>query len=202
MESIMRSLVILLSLFVSAGWAQDATAPGDPHLEDRKLLLRILREVEAAINAQSLEGMVKQLDANATVVWANGEVSRGPAEVLAYYDRMVKGKDRILTRYTTSAKLSGHARFLSNDIAIADGTMQDEFTPTVRGPFRLDSRWTATVARINGEWKVVSMHLSANVFNNVLLDEAKSALIYTGGGSLAAGGLLGWFLGRRRKSAA
>lgn len=179
-----------------------ATMGADPHAEDRKHLLDIFHEVEGSINSQSLDRMVKQLDPNATVVWGNGEVSRGPAEVLAYYDRMVKGKDRILTKYLTSAKLSGPARFLGNgDVAVADGTMEDEYFPTIRGPFKLSSKWTTTAAKINGEWKVISLHLSANVFNNVLLDEAKAALMYTGGGGLVGGGLIGWFLGRWIKKA-
>ncbi|MBI2687437.1 MAG: nuclear transport factor 2 family protein [Acidobacteria bacterium] len=194
----MYTRILWLAVFSLALIAQQ----DDPHAEDRKLLLKILREVEASINAQNLDGMVKQMDANATVVWENGEVSRGPAEILAYYDRMMKGPDRILTKYTTTAKVSGHARFLGNgDIAIADGTMEDEFSPVVRSPFRLSSKWTTTVAKINGEWKVVSLHLSANVFNNVLIDDAKAMLVYTSGGGLLLGGLAGWFLGRRgRKS--
>jgi hypothetical protein len=174
-------------------------ADPDPHAEDRKALIKIFNEVEASINEQSLDRMVKQMDPDGTVVWANGEVSRGPAEVLAYYDRMVKGSGRILTKYTTKAALHGHARFLGNDVAVADGTMEDEFTPIIRGPFSLSGKWTTTIARINGEWKVIHLHLSANVFNNVLLDEAKSALMYTAAGGALAGVLIGWFIGRRRK---
>lgn len=187
-----------LALFISL--ALGLHAQEDPHAADRKQMLAILKDVEASINSQSLELMTKQMDANAVVVWANGEVSRGPAEVLAYYDRMVKGSGRILTKYTTTAKLSGHARFLSNDVAIADGTMEDEYTPVVRGPFKLNGQWTTTLAKIDGQWKIVALHLSANVFNNVLIDEAKSALMYTGGGGAVVGALLGFFIGRRRKT--
>jgi len=180
----------------------EAGSSGDPHAEDRKILLKMFHEIEDSINAQNLERMAKQMDANATVVWANGEISRGPAEVLAYYDRMVKGNGRILTKYTTAAKLNGHARFLGDGtVAVADGTMEDEFTPVIRGPFKLSSKWTTTIAKINGEWKVISLHLSANVFNNTLLDEVKSSLVYTGGGGVIGGALLGWLIGRRRKKA-
>ncbi|MBI2687249.1 MAG: hypothetical protein HYX27_13100 [Acidobacteria bacterium] len=169
----------------------------DPHAKDREQLIQILREVEASINAQSLDGMVQQMDAKATVVWANCEVSRGPAEILAYYDRMVKAKGAILTKYTTKAELSGPARFLGDGtVAIADGEMEDEFTPVIRGPFRLRSRWTTTIAKIDGQWKVVGLHLSANVFNNVLLDEAKRALLYAGAAGVVLGMLLCWLLGR------
>lgn len=193
MEAMFLSLV--WHIWAAGAFAQQAA---DPHAADREALLKIFHEIEGSINSQSLEKMSKQIDDNGTVVWANAEVSRGPAEVIAYYDRMVKGKDRILEKYLTSAKINGHARFLGNgDVAVADGTMEDEFFPIIRGPFRLSSKWTATAAKIGGEWKVVSLHLSANVFNNVLLDEAKAALAYVGGGGLAAGALIGWLLGRR-----
>jgi len=193
----LRSILFLLTLSVMA---QELPNP-DPHVADRVHLLKILSEVESSINSQSLERMAGQMDPNATVVWANGEVSRGPAEVLEYYDRMVKGKDRILTKYLTKATLNGHARFLGDgSVALADGTMEDEYFPVIRGPFRMSSKWTATAARTNGEWKIVTLHLSANVFNNVLLDEAKKALLYVGLGGLVLGLLLGygirWFFFR------
>lgn len=193
----MRVLIVLAYAF--------RLAAQDPHAADRQHLLKIFHEVENSINSQSLERMAGQMDSNAVVVWANGEVSRGPAEVLAYYDRMVKGKDRILTKYMTSAKLHGQARFLGNgDVAIADGTMEDEYFPTIRGPFNLSAKWTTTVARIDGQWKIVALHLSANVFNNVLLDEAKAALLYVALGGLALGLVAGWLIARllgRRKAA-
>jgi hypothetical protein len=173
-----------------------APSPVDRHAADREHLLKILREIEASINSQSLDRMVEQMDPNVTVVWANAEVSRGPAEVLDYYERMVRGKGRILTKYLTAAQLHGHARFLGNgDVAIADGSMEDEFFPVIRGPFRLSSKWTTTAIRLEGEWKVVALHLSANVFNNVLLDETKRLLLYVGLGGLVAGAVLGWLIG-------
>ena len=142
----------ILLLYTLTTMAQDLPSP-DPHAADREQLLKIFHEVENSINSQSLERMSQQMDDSVTVVWANGEVSRGPAEVLAYYDRMVKGKDRILTKYMTSAKLHGHARFLGDgNVAIADGTMEDEFFPVIRGSFKLRSKWTTTIARINCEW--------------------------------------------------
>lgn len=184
-------LILLIVLTLSV-MAQELPTP-DPHAADREQLIKIFHEVEGSINSQSLERMVKQMDASGVVVWANGEVSRGPAEVLAYYDRMVKGKDRILTKYLTKAALHGHARFLGDGtVAVADGTMEDEFFPVIRGPFKMSSKWTTTIAKIDGEWKIISLHLSGNVFNNVLLDEAKHALMYVGGGGVLVGLIAGW----------
>ena len=195
----MPRLNLFLPLCLVTVLAAQTPAPDDPHAADRQELLKIFSAVEGSINSQSLDRMAAQMDPQAVVVWANGEVSRGPKEVLDYYERMVKGKGRILEKYLTKAKLHGHARFLGDGtVAIADGTMEDEYFPVIRGPFKLDAKWTTTAAKINGEWKVVALHLSANVFNNVLLDEAKRALMLAVGGGLVVGLLLGWLVGRRR----
>jgi hypothetical protein len=198
LSNLLPFLVILVPLMAQT----PEPSAGDPHAADRQALLKVFHQIEDSINSQSLAQMAAQMDPQAVVVWGNGEVSRGPKEALDYYDRMVKGKDRILEKYMTKAKLSGPARFLGNgDVAIADGTMEDEYFPIIRGSFKLDSKWTATVAKSNGEWKVVALHLSANVFNNVLLDEAKRALGLMAGGGLVVGMLVGWFVGRRTRQA-
>ena len=114
---------------------------------------------------------------------------------------MVKDKGRYISKYTTQAKLGAHARFLGSggDVAVADGTMEDEFFPIIRGPFRLSSRWSATVTKSGGVWKVANLHLSSNVFTNQLIAELTRGLWYAGGAGLVLGGLAGWFLSRRSR---
>ena len=180
-------------------------ADADPYADDRAALLKVFREIEASINAQDVDRMVAQMHPSATVTWLNAEVSRGHDEIKAYYNRMVKGPDRILDKYTTAAKVAAPARFFGNGtIAVADGTTEDDFFPAARGPFHLSSRWTSTSAKIDGQWKVVNLHLSSNVFTNDLIGEAKQAVVYAGVGAaavgLAIGLLVGWLVWRRRSS--
>ncbi|HRD90808.1 MAG TPA: nuclear transport factor 2 family protein [Accumulibacter sp.] len=198
-------LRILFSLFLVVAPVAVAAAESDPHAADRQALIKLFREMEAAINAQDVDRMIAQMHPQVTVTWLNGEVSRGHDEVRAYYDKMVRGEKRILERYLTTAKLGKPARFFGNgEVAVADGTMKDEFFPVARGPFSLDSNWTSTSAKVGDRWQVVSMHLSSNVFTNSLLAEAERAIWYVGAGAgiggLLLGGLLGWLRGRRRRS--
>src|SRR5579872_2183360 len=180
------------------------TPQDDLHQEDRQALLKILSAVEGAINAQDIEGIIAQMRSDCTVTWWNAEISRGHDQIRAYYQRMVKDPGRIISKYTTQAKLGDHARFVGSggDVALADGSMQDEFFPIIRGPFQLSSRWSATAAKSGGEWKIVSLHLSSNVFTNVLISELTRALWIAGGACLFAGGLAGWLLGRRSRTRA
>jgi ketosteroid isomerase-like protein len=175
------------------------TAQNDLHQEDRQALLKILSAVESAINAQDIEGIIAQMSPDCTVTWWNAEISRGHDEIRAYYRRMVKDEGRLISKYTTKAKLGAHARFVGSgaDVALADGSMEDEFFPIIRGPFKLNSRWSATAARSGGEWKIVNLHLSSNVFTNTLISELTRTLWYVGGAGVVIGGLAGWFLGRR-----
>ena len=196
-----RSLSLFLALILPMLLPVNAFAESaDPHALDRQALLKVFQEIEGGINDQNVERMVAQMTPDATVTWLNGEISRGHDEIRAYYQRMVKGPERILNKYTTTAKVEQPARFFG-EVAVADGTMQDVFSPVTRKPFVLSSNWTSTSVKINGEWKVVSMHLSANVFNNNLLDEAISTakLTAAGGalGGLVLAGLFCWWRRRR-----
>jgi len=194
-------LALLYGLMLAALPAQPAAAAGaDPYQEDRKALLKVFREIEAGINDQNIDRMVAQMTPDATVTWLNGVTSRGHAEIKAYYHRMMKADNRYLDKYLTTAKVGAPARFYGKgEVAVADGSTEDEFFPVARGPFRLSSRWTSTSAKIDGEWKVVALHLSSNVFTNSLIEEAKAAAIYAGIGGALGGILVGWLLGRARK---
>jgi len=195
-----RMSMLLLCLFVLPAGAQPAV---DSYADDRKQLLAVFDEIVKGINEQSIDRMVAQMDPNATVIWLNAEVSRGHNDIKAYYRRMVGSGDAILKKYTTTAKVAAPARFFG-DIAVADGVMTDEFTPIRRGPFKLDSNWSVTCMKRDGQWKIVHLHLSSNVFNNNLLDEVKQTIWQAAAGGLAAGLLLMlvlcYFL-RRRKPA-
>src|SRR5271154_3329687 len=81
------------------------TAQDDLHHEDREALLKVMSQVEKAINAQDIEGILAQMSPDCTVTWWNAEISRGHAEIRAYYRRMVRDPGRFITKYTTQAKL-------------------------------------------------------------------------------------------------
>lgn len=198
----MRATIAAVALLVlwAAGWAAAAEAD-DAHQADRQALLKVFREIEAGINDQNIDRMVAQMHPQATVTWLNGQISRGHDEIKAYYHRMVKGEKRYIDKYLTVAKVEAPARFYGagGEVAVADGTMEDEFFPVARSPFRLSSRWTSTSVKVDGQWKVVSLHLSSNVFTNSLIAEAKDMIMHAGIGAALGGILVGWLLGRARR---
>jgi ketosteroid isomerase-like protein len=194
-SSRVAALVAAICLLVGFSWAQQP----DPRAEDRKQLRAMLAEFEAAINAQSIDRMVAEMDDDVTVIWLNAEVSRGKDDVRAYYGRMVGHEKAILNKYLTKATVGAPAKFYG-DVAIAEGSTADEFYPIARGFFTLDSRWSTTVVKNPaGEWKIVLLHLSSNVFNNPLLDEVKANIVKGAVGGFVAGLMLMYVVMRLRR---
>ncbi len=65
----------------------------------------------------------------------------------------------------------------------------------------LDGLWTTHLAKSDGNWKVTALHFSTNPFANDVVRQAGQAggWLFAGAG-LLAGLVLGWLVGRRRKS--
>ena len=204
MNNTRRLMMSLMAMLCACGMSVRAAENPDPRADDRQALLKVFSEMEAGINDQNIERFLAQMTDDAVVTWLNAEVSRGKPEIRAYYKRMVGHKDAILSKYLTKATVSAPARFYG-DVAVANGTMADDFYPIKRDVFKLDSRWSSTSAKINGEWKVVGLHFSSNVFTNTLTAELERAIWYAGGGGLLAGLLLMFVImklsGRSRKPA-
>ena len=194
MKKLFALIVFLLPLSVSSSAAGD-----DPYAADRQALLLVFREVEAGINAQSVDRLTAMMADDVTVTWLNAEVSRGKPEVKAYYSRMVGGEGAILKKYETKVSLGAPARFYG-DIAVAEGKADDAFYPHKRDPFQLDSRWSSTLGKIDGTWKIVTLNLSANVFTNPLMAEAERWIWFAGAGGFVLGVLAaGLFVFLRRR---
>ena len=82
--------------------------------------------------------------------------------------------------------------------AIAFGSAKEHFTLVGNKQFDFTGRWTATMVKEDGKWLVASLHASDNIFDNPLLNMAKKAWWWVGGGALVIGALVGWMIGRRR----
>jgi hypothetical protein len=68
----------------------------------------------------------------------------------------------------------------------------------------MNVRWSATVVKENGEWKVALAHAGTDFLNNPVLDGAKAVVkkigVGAGLGGLLAGGVFGVMIGRCRKA--
>jgi len=94
-----------------------------------------------------------------------------------------------------TATLGGPAVFYG-DSAIAYGTATDTFELSEGLKFTLNSNWSTTAVKDNGQWKVAALHFSTNLFDNPLLNNAKRAMWIAAVIAFVVGLAVAWLLAR------
>lgn len=155
-------------------------------------LRALLERCKQAIAAKDVETLAAQLHPNVVVTWPTGEVSRGPAGVRAFYDKLLTGPAAQLESYTTEVSVDELTVLYGGDTGVAWGQAQDTFVLKGGRTQRMTSRWTATVVLHEGRWVLASFAGSVNPFDNPVLATAASGALTMGG---VGGAVLGLLLG-------
>lgn len=142
-----------------------------------------------------IEGMISYLAPDVVVTWQNGEISRGPEEVRAYYNRMMKGEKPVVKEVKASPEILG--RHFYGDWAVSWGNLHDHFILNDGRDLALNSVFTITTAKRGDRWLVTGYHASVNTFDNPVLGLAvRKVALSAGLGGLTAGLLLAFIGGR------
>jgi ketosteroid isomerase-like protein len=186
-------LAVLLATLVGVSGGQPAEDPA--HAE-----LRALRDdLVDALNKRDMTRLLQHLHPDVVVTWQNAEVSRKPEGVKAYISRMTEGAGRLVDEFTATPTVDELTILHGPDMGVAFGSSRDRFKLTSGLTLDVNSRWTATVVRHEGRWKIAAFHASVNLFDNPLLAAAKRNLWGVGAAAAVAGTLVGMLLGRSRK---
>ena len=179
----------LASLFILT-----AVAAEDPAHNE----LRALRDgLLAGMNKGDIDAQLAYLHTNVVVTWHNAEVSRGHDGVRKYLDRMLKGSNKVVEKFSADVAVDELSILYSGDTAVAFGSAQEHFTLAGGRQFDFTGRWSATLVKESGKWLIANLHTSDNIFDNPLLNAAKRMLVWAGIGAGIAGLLIGWLLARR-----
>ena len=168
----------------------DKTAKENPAHEELRALRKGMIE---AIEKGDIDKLLTYLDPDVVVTWENGEVSRKPAGVKEYWDRMMKGPQRVVESVTIDPT-ADELTHLYGDTGIAFGSSHDHYKLADGKDFDLLTRWTATLVRKGGTWKVAAFQAGVNMFDNAVLRLAVVRTAWWAGGIAAIVGLLVGFV--------
>ena len=92
-----------------------------------------------------------------------------------------------------------------DETGIAFGSSSDHYVLADNSEFDVPTRWSATLVRHEGKWKIANLQVSSNPFDNPVVTSLTRKLYWFAGGGAAGGFLLGMLvmslLGRARKPA-
>lgn len=201
------SVALLLLGLASPGIAQEpvpAPAPATVSPDALHDELRRLRDdVLAGIERGDFEAIAPHLHPNVVFTPMNNEVCRGPQEIRAYFDKMLKGPNPVVKSVRFDLEVD-RLTDLYGDTGLAFGTSNDHYTLTNGMEFPVATRWTCALVRQDGRWLISAFHASANVFENPILERSRQGAMLKGGGiglvaGLALGALVASVLARRRR---
>jgi ketosteroid isomerase-like protein len=169
--------------------------------------LRALRDKAAdAINRQDMPTLATCLADEFAFTTIDQMLTTNKAQLVAHYDRMLKGPDAILTSMKTEPKADVPTRFLGDNAGYCFGTAIETYTLKNGVVSVWTNRWTALVVKQNGEWKAAAVHAGANFLDNPLLTRVEAGGKKLAIGAALIGLLVGLVLGRvlfaRKPSAA
>lgn len=199
----------VLWLGAGAGMSQDAPEPSKVSPEDQAAhdeLIALRERIVKAYQARDVDGVLAELSDDIVVTWQNAEVSRRHEGIRNFYKVMMEGANSVVVDLKSSLKVDELSRLdLDRKMAVAVGSLEDDFTLRDGKQFHLSSRWTATLVKKDSDWKITAFHVSTNMMDNgVLRLTVEKNRLYIGGIAGAVGIILGGIAGwafRRPKAA-
>lgn len=153
--------------------------------------LRALREAltEAVIQGD-VEKQVEYVHADVVTTWQNNQVARGADGLREFMKETNSGSQKVFQGYTVPPTSDDIAILHAGDTAIAFGKSVPHYK-LVGLEFDLENRWTATLVKDDGKWKIAAYHVSGNILDNPVLTAAKQSVYWVAGISLVIGLLIG-----------
>lgn len=175
-------LTLLLALPLGAQTERNA---------DHEELRALMRTATASLNARQIDALAPLFARQFVITTVDGRVFRDLAGFKSYIDQLYGAKVQKIEFHPEAAELT---QFLDADAGLSWGKSADTYTFKDGDVRTMTSHWTATVAKEDGRWKVAALHISANILENPVTEEAKKYVWFAAGIALAVGLILGFIL--------
>ncbi len=202
MTFLFRSLALILALGCAS---LVAFAADDPREADHMALRALRDKVTTAINTQDLKALSSCFAKEFAFTTVTQAILTNEAQVQAFFNRMFRSDGALVTAMKTEPTADILTRFIDANTGICYGSTKDTYTMKSGKTVEMNLRWSATVVKENGEWKVALAHVGTDFLNNPVTEGLTAFAKKVGIGAGLGGLLLGFLLCRifsRRKPAA
>ena len=192
----------LLLCFIMALVA--ASAQAEDRQQDHDELRQMLKTATEAMNSKNLDALAPLFYNKFSITTVDQKLFTNLADFKAYYEGLYNGDNAPLKSIVFNPEADALTEFIGDDVGLSHGTSTDTYTFSDGDTRVMTSRWTATVFKDNGKWKILNLHIGADLLANPVVSTLKSyvykAGIGAGLGGLIVGFAVAWFLrGKRRR---
>jgi ketosteroid isomerase-like protein len=166
--------------------------------------LRALRDkVATAIDKQDIKALASCFAKDFAFTTVDQTVVTSEAQLQEYFDRMFRSKDALVASMKTEPTANILTRFVDANTGVCYGSTKDTYTMRSGKVIEMNVRWSATVVKENGEWKIALAHAGTDFLANPVLDGmkqfTKTVGFLAGLGGILVGFLLSRVLSRRKQ---
>jgi ketosteroid isomerase-like protein len=186
--------LLALGIFAKAPTLVTPPPPNQPAEDrhaDHEELRAMLRTATDALNKRDADALSPLLGAHCYITTVDGQTFRDAAGFKAYLDRLYGSSVTKIEFHPVADELT---TFLGSDSGICVGSSNDTYTFKDGSNRAMTSRWTATVHKEDGKWKMVGLHTSANILDNPVVDATKKKGYATSGAAIVIGAIVGYAL--------
>jgi ketosteroid isomerase-like protein len=180
--------------------------PTSPTAQDREKdheeLRALLRNAREAVNAKNFDALKPLFHEKFSITTVDQKLFTNFDDFKKEFATLFTGDRAPLKSITFNPEADALTEFVGDNIGLSHGTSTDTYVFSDGDTRTMKSRWTATLMKDAGKWKILNLHVGANILENPVTDAAKGYVskvgIGAGLGGLILGFLLAWFLRGRR----
>ncbi|MEI8290876.1 MAG: nuclear transport factor 2 family protein [Verrucomicrobiota bacterium] len=203
MTTILKQFGLLLTLLLCVGGSLNAIAADENREADHAALRALRDKVTQAIDSQDIKALASCFAKEFAFTAVNQTVLTNETQMQEFFDQMFHSKDALVTSMKTEPKADILTRFVDANTGVCFGSSKDTYTMKSGKVVEMNVRWSATVVKENGEWKVAIAHVGTDFLSNPVLEGVekftKVVGLVAGVIGLLVGLLAGRLLGRAKK---
>lgn len=168
--------------------------------QDQEQLRQLLKETRDAVNSRNVPALTALFAKGFSATMIDQSVVTTPQGMQAYFTKWFGGKQPFIKKLTIDPVADIKTQIYDGKFGIVRGRDSEAYQLSNGNSYTFKTRWTATVIKDNGQWKILTVHNATNFLHNPLLSATERTLYYSAGGAAVLGLIFGFFLGRRRRA--
>ena len=194
--------ILLLSMFVNFIFVSPAFSQVNSDNEkEHQEMRQLLADVTQAINTEDIDHIRNFFAKDYIYVGADQSTVTNRTEFLAYYDKLLGGKNALLKSLNFQPKALMKTKFIQDNVGIVYGESDDTYVLANGHTTKVKSKWSATLLKEDGKWKVATLHNGVNFYDNPEITYFLNFWKMIAFGALIVGVALGYLIKGKAKSA-
>jgi hypothetical protein len=170
-----------------------ATLSANPE-QDHEQLRALLKSAKEAVNAKNFEALKPLFHDKFSITTVDQKMFTSFDDFKTHFASLFSGTNAPLKSITFNPEADALTELVGDNIGLSHGTSTDTYAFADGDTRTMNSRWTATLIKDGGKWKILNLHIGANILENPVTEAAKGYVYKVGIGAALGGLLLGFII--------